>query len=293
MSSTTHLSPALWQGISCEWLWVYHSTAPRVDEWSQQITVPPGVFFVESGHVQIRAGGGEIQVPPGHAFFSAPGLRQQRFAPATRLLSVGLRCQWPDGQPLYKLGLNLALPTRRITPLHTATQALFKTVHGRRQNVSYAEGTAMQNRSLTEWSKHEAGFRQWFAEYITTLERLEISPTLRQGSGDRRLEQLRGWLQGWPLDRVLDLREIAASVNLSTRHIHQLLRDDLGMTAQAHQERRRLDHARQRLVQEDTALKEIAFALGFRHPPHFTAWFRRHAGMTPTAYRAGYGVEGA
>jgi AraC-like DNA-binding protein len=65
------------------------------------------------------------------------------------------------------------------------------------------------------------------------------------------------------------------------------------MTAQVWLERRRLDAARQRLVSEDTPLKEIAFALGFRHPPHFTAWFKRHTGMTPTAFRAGHGVDGA
>lgn len=65
------------------------------------------------------------------------------------------------------------------------------------------------------------------------------------------------------------------------------------MTAQAWLERRRLENARHRLTREDAALKEIAFGLGFRHPPHFTAWFKRHTGMTPTAFRAGHGIEGA
>ena len=41
------------------------------------------------------------------------------------------------------------------------------------------------------------------------------------------------------------------------------------------------------------ALKEIAFALGFRHPPHFTVWFKKQTGTTPTAYRASGGVVGA
>jgi AraC-like DNA-binding protein len=287
------LPPALWQGIGCEWLWVYHGIAPRVRIWSQEITVPSGVFFVESGAVKIRAEGREILVPPKHVFFSAPGLRQQWFEPETRLLSVGLRCQWPDGVPMFKAGLNIALPTSRTPKLLESTRTLRAIVHGRKKQVSYQEATAAQNRSLAGWAEHEAGYQGWFAEYVRTLERLGIAPTARAGTGDRRLEFLRQCLHTWPLDQALDLTTMATEIDLSPRRIHDLLRQDLGMTAQVYLEKRRLEQARLRLIHEDSALKEIAFALGFRHPPHFTAWFRRHTGMTPTAYRQSHGMEGA
>ncbi len=65
------------------------------------------------------------------------------------------------------------------------------------------------------------------------------------------------------------------------------------MTAMAWLERRKLEVAKHRLAAEDTALKEIAYQLGFRHPPHFTTWFKRRAGLTPLAYRAMGGVSGA
>lgn len=293
MPAADILPSALWQGIAFDWLWVYHGTAPRVRDWSHEITVPAGVFFVESGRAIIRAGRQEIEVPAGHTFFTAPGNRRQWFEEDTRMLSVGLRCQWPDGLPLYSAGLNMALPTRQLKKLYEATQALFTTVHGRRKQVSYAEGVADKNHSLETWSQHEAAFRQWFAEYADTLKRKGISPTPRLSAGDRRLKQLRHWLQAWPLDRKLTFDDIARNVDLSPRRIHDLLRQDLGMTAQVYLEKRRLEQARLRLIHEDAALKEIAFALGFRQPPHFTAWFRRHTGMTPTAYRQGHGMEGA
>ena len=57
-------------------------------------------------------------------------------------------------------------------------------------------------------------------------------------------------------------------------------------------ERRRLNVARERIVTDHATLKEIAFALGFRHASHFTAWFRRHTGVSPSAYRLS-GVEQA
>lgn len=293
MSIPALLTPALWQSLHCEWLWVYDGMTPRSRVWSQRITVPPGVLFVQSGLVKIDADGNEIMVKPGQAFFTAPGQRRQWFEEGTRLLSVGLRCQWPDGLPLYKTGLNVSVPGRKVVALQEATRRLFTEVHGSRQEVTYSEATARIQRTLEGWARHESAFREWFAIYVTTLQRLGIPPMPRQRAGDQRMVKLRAWLQACPLDQTPDLKAVAQELDLTPRRVHQLLRDDLGMTAQDYQERRRLDHARQRLTQEGTPLKEIAFALGFRHPPHFTAWFRRHTGMTPTACRAGYGLEGA
>ncbi|MEN3943538.1 AraC family transcriptional regulator [Prosthecobacter sp. SYSU 5D2] len=293
MSSPALLTPALWQSLQCEWLWVYDGLTPRSRVWSQKITVPPGVLFVQSGLVKIDVDGSEIVVKPGQAFLTAPGQRRQWFEEGTRLLSVGLRCQWPDGLPLYQTGLNASVPGRQVKALHEATRRLFTEVHGRRKEVTYPEATAPRQRTLEGWARHEAAFGEWFALYVATLHRLGIAPMARQRAGDKRMERLRAWLQACPLYQAPDLKTVALELDLTPRRVHQLLRDDLGMTAQVYQERRRLDHARQRLTQETTPLKEIAFALGFRHPPHFTAWFRRHTGMTPTACRAGGGLEGA
>ncbi len=222
------LSPLLWQGVVFEWLWVYAGTSARAQEWSQEITVPPGVFFVERGQVKIRADGNETDVMPGQAFFSGPGKRRQWFEKDTRLLSVGLRCQWPDGLPLYQEGLNVAVLQQKIQPLHQATLDLFNTVHGGRAEVTYAEATQATSRTLGEWARREGAFRQWFIVYVETLTNLGLQARPRQNSGDRRLERLRTWLQHWPLDRTLDLQEVAAELGLSQRHVHQLLRDELG-----------------------------------------------------------------
>ena len=100
-------------------------------------------------------------------------------------------------------------------------------------------------------------------------------------------------LHEWPLDQPLKLTLLGEGSTLGSRRVHDLLRAHLGMTAQAWLDQRRLSTARDRLSGEETSLKEIAFSIGFRHPPHFTAWFKRHTGMTPTAFRAGQGVEGA
>ena len=290
--SASRLPPAVWQSLRFEWLWVYRGYPPMVEAWSQEITVPSGWFSVEAGLVRIQADGHELLVKPGQSFSTAPGMRRQWFAKGTKLLSVGFRCEWPGGAPVFRAGLNAVLSKARSSALLSATQMLFKAVHGRKPLVTYQEGTAHVSRPMADWCRHEAAFRQWFGAYVQTLEKLDISPGSSSTEG-RRSDSMLKALHDWPLDEPLKLSHLAADMKLSERRVHDLLRSRLGMTAQVWMERRRLDAARQQLAGGDSALKEIAFTLGFKHPPHFTAWFKRHTGMTPTAFRDAGGVSGA
>ena len=63
------------------------------------------------------------------------------------------------------------------------------------------------------------------------------------------------------------------------------MRAGLGLTAKGFLEQRRLEGARRLLGEGELPLKEVAALLGFRHAPHFTAWFKAGAGRTPSAYR--------
>lgn len=293
-SSSALLSPHVWRSLRLEWLWVYDGFTPRAREWSGRVRVPPGVFFVKAGQVRIEAEGKEIRLRPGDAFFSAPGERRQWFEEGTRLLSAGLKCEWPDGRPVFVEGLNIRASEKRTDKLRTATERLFASIHGPRRQVTYPEAVlAPESQSLSGWALHEAAFRAWFQVYVQTLETLGIQPTARQGTTDHRLENLRSWLLNWPLDRPPDLQQAATAHALGARRVRQLLQQDLGQTPQAFWEKRRMEEAMLRLLRETTPLKEIAFALGFRHPPQFTVWFRRHTGLSPSAYREGRRPEGA
>jgi AraC-like DNA-binding protein len=290
--NTPLLPPDGWLSLRLQWLWVYRGAVPRAGEWSEEITVPSGWFRVEAGLVKIRADGQEIVIRPGEGFFTAPGTRRQWFAEGTRLMSVGLRSDRPDGSPLFKPGLNVRQNARFSLPLKAATEALFAAVHPGREEMGYHEAVMPVSRSLTGWSAHEAAFRSWFSVYVGLVMKMGVSPQPRSGK-DARLARVLKKLEVWPLGESLMLGRLAAGSPWSERRLHDLLRDQLGMTAQAWLERRKLEAAKQRLTTENIALKEIAYQLGFRHPPHFTAWFKRQAGLTPMAYRATGGVSGA
>lgn len=280
----SRLPAEVWRSLRNEWLWVYRGPVPHFGEWSAEIPVPAGVFFVERGEVRIQAEGKEIVVPRGHAFFSAPGLRRQWFARGTRLLSVGFRSQWPDGTPLFRNGLNVARPA---DALRAATLRLFRRIHPGQKTVSYRAATAAGTHTPGGWAAHEAAFATWFAAFSETLETLGVRPEARAGASRRRVEELMEWLNSRPLDQLAPT--LPPDFPLGVRRAEQLLQQHLGVGLRTFLERRRLEAARERIIAGQGALKEIAFTLGFHHASHFTAWFRRHTGLSPSACRAGGG----
>ncbi|MEZ5386254.1 MAG: helix-turn-helix domain-containing protein [Prosthecobacter sp.] len=276
-----------WRSLRHEWLWVYRGPVPTCGVWSAEIPVPPGVFFVERGEVRIRADGNEIVVPRGHAFLSAPGLRQHWFAEHTKLLSVGFRSNWSDGTPLLRSGLNVAL---KSSQLRRATLELFRHVHRGKTSVTYREATQPAALAVVDWAKREAAFTRWFADFLETLGDFDIQPELPAGKSRRRVDQLIAWLNARPLDQTTPT--LPPAFPLGMRRAEQLLQQHLGVGLRAFLERRRLEAARERIVTDNDSLKELAYTLGFRHASHFTAWFRRQTGVSPSAYRAG-GMEAA
>ena len=277
-----------WRTLRTEWLWVYHGRPMKVNEWSTEIPVPPGVFFVEEGQAKIRAGGREIVVHPGKAFFTAPGVRQQWFKHGTLLLSVGFRSEWPDGTPLFRTGLNCVL---KCPALRAATDALFKAAHGRRQTVSYLEAVAPPTLTALQWQRRDAAFHAWFTAYQQELAKHRVLPEPRIGGTQRRVDDILAALDTLPL---ADFGTSGArTFGVGRRRAEQLVMEHTGLSLKAHLDRRRMTRATESLLTGNTSLKEIAHDLGFRHASHFTLWFRRQTGLTPSAFRNGGGISGA
>ena len=278
-----------WRSLRCEWLWVYRGAVPVCGVWSAEIPVPAGVFFVEQGNGRIGVEGREIVVKRGEAFFSAPGPRRHWFAPGTKLLSVGFRCLWPDGRSVFRAGLNFAAKSPQ---LHTATLELFRRVHRGRKALAFREAVKPVTQALADWSAREAAFQEWFAIWCDVMQKRGTQPEPQTAAKGRRsrVEQLIAWLDTRPLDQTAPT--LPPGFALGLRRADQLLQQHLGTSLRGHLERRRLDAARERVLAGEDTLKQIAFELGFRHASHFTAWFRRQVGVSPSVYRVS-GAEAA
>lgn len=77
----------------------------------------------------------------------------------------------------------------------------------------------------------------------------------------------------------------AAQLGLSPAHLNRVTRAATGFSVQGLAARHVVEAARRDLVFTPTPIQAIAYSLGFADPAYFNRFFRRHAGITPGAFR--------
>jgi AraC family transcriptional regulator, transcriptional activator of pobA len=78
----------------------------------------------------------------------------------------------------------------------------------------------------------------------------------------------------------------AAEVNLSSNYFGDLIKKETGKSAQEFIQTRIIDLAKEKLIDPNKSVTQIAMELGFKYPAHFTRFFKQKVGHTPNEYRA-------
>lgn len=86
-------------------------------------------------------------------------------------------------------------------------------------------------------------------------------------------------------DAGVESRDVARRLRLSPCYFCKLFRKETGMTFSEYRSRRRVEKARQLLLNPSARIGEIADACGFRSLPCFIRAFHRHQGCPPSLYR--------
>jgi AraC family transcriptional regulator, transcriptional activator of pobA len=81
------------------------------------------------------------------------------------------------------------------------------------------------------------------------------------------------------------VRTCARELGYSPDYLSDLLRKETGKTAREHIQYFLIEKAKTRLLGSEASISEIAYALGFEHPQHFSKLFRSKTGMSPGEYR--------
>lgn len=77
----------------------------------------------------------------------------------------------------------------------------------------------------------------------------------------------------------------AKAMGYSADYLSDLLRRETGKNTRDHIHDVLIERAKDRLIGSRDTVSEIAFALGFEHPQHFSKLFKSKAGMSPRDYR--------
>lgn len=101
----------------------------------------------------------------------------------------------------------------------------------------------------------------------------------------RRVQELIEACASAPIASSPSLGELAVEANLSVHHFAREFRRSTGVTPYAYMLRRRLDRARQLVIQSSLPMARVGVLSGFPSPAHFTDRFRREMGVSPGALR--------
>lgn len=78
---------------------------------------------------------------------------------------------------------------------------------------------------------------------------------------------------------------LANQLNLSTRYLSDLLKQETGKTAIELIHIHLINEAKNRLKGEDRSVSEIAYLLGFENLPYFSRLFKKETGISPNQFR--------
>lgn len=78
----------------------------------------------------------------------------------------------------------------------------------------------------------------------------------------------------------------ASELNLSASYFGDLVKKETGKTAQEYIHAKVIDVAKEKVFERSKSVSEIAYALGFKYPQHFTRLFKQKVGQSPNDYRS-------
>ena len=120
-----------------------------------------------------------------------------------------------------------------------------------------------------------------FVEVVSGKPRKRIAPTARDR---RRAVEAALWIDA-NSSREIELEDAARQADLSPFHFLRLFSGVLGVTPHQYLVRSRLRHAARLLADDDIAVTDIAYDVGFGDLSNFVRTFHRAAGVSPTKFR--------
>lgn len=128
--------------------------------------------------------------------------------------------------------------------------------------------------------------RSYLLIMLTKLRRLHQArpyqgPAIKQHGLVRRFKSLVD--QRYLADR--SVQSFAKDLNVTDKHLNEVLRNVTGKTATQLVHERVLLEAKRQLIQSDLSISEIAFNLNFDDPGYFSRFFKKHVRLTPLEFK--------
>jgi AraC-like DNA-binding protein len=124
-------------------------------------------------------------------------------------------------------------------------------------------------------------FASRFVEVVSGRSRMGAATTARDR---RRAVETALWIDAHS-HLAIDLEQAAATAEISPFHFLRLFANVLGVTPHQYLVRSRLRHAARLLADDDRAVTDVAYDVGFGDLSNFVRTFHRAAGVSPRKFR--------
>ncbi|MEO8550504.1 MAG: AraC family transcriptional regulator [Kofleriaceae bacterium] len=246
--------------------------------------VPSGVFDSPVDHRHVLCL--HLGAPAPVAYRIARGERQGvRLHGQFCVVPAGSSTRWTMSRPVHSLLLRLQPALLRETAnemgLGERTE-LAPAIHIRDPQIERM-GWMMQTEEHDAFPNGRLFADSLAAALAARLLALQSHPSSRQARAlpATRLRRVLEYIEAH-LDEDLSLAELAAVAGFSASHFKPLFKQAVGVPVHRFVIERRVERARQGLVDGKQGLVEIALEAGFSHPSHMARCMRRVLGVTPS-----------
>ncbi|CAA6798715.1 MAG: Transcriptional regulator, AraC family [uncultured Aureispira sp.] len=92
--------------------------------------------------------------------------------------------------------------------------------------------------------------------------------------------------QNYQIEKSADF--YTKTMNISLNRLNNIVKERTGMTAKKFLINRVLLEAKRLIIHSEKTVKEIAYQLEFLEPAHFSNFFKKHLGITPSTFRMNF-----
>ena len=86
----------------------------------------------------------------------------------------------------------------------------------------------------------------------------------------------------------IEMKDITELTSLSYKYVSSIFKEKMGMTIMSYQQKKRIHNAKKLLGETRKTIGEVAEAVGYQDPFHFSKIFKKTVGISPLKYRQTY-----